>query len=430
MAGAAGPDSSFRQRCSSALTHPLNNRLRWGLLVVGVAVLVAVACRESAGGTTYTAESDPPTGYGVRELGVSSDGTVFASRDHQQAPREYHYVSHDGGLNWIEKSTDPTGITWNPGNEITPRGQYERRISGVVLTDVHGRFERVYSTAYLWKPGNRWVQEKTFGRVVPLPSDTVYEPHSGNLIIAMGRQGVVVGTSDGKWTRYAVGPISPLDFSFIGKTRLLISDVDFWVVALALALSMASVALIYAQHDPEGSKLLAATRILISGTSVVLSLAMLIQFGDSIASDVPSSFDRLAASAFTLGGAAVVSSLLPPRYWIKAGASYGGMIALVVLLFMLWLHVGLELGLAIPSTVVLTALGALTLGHHLRTAEYRSMSASAGSNPVDRWVARFSRRRTVESGPVLCRHCQRPNNPLAQDCHTCGLPLGQYAETR
>ncbi len=261
------------------------------------------------------------------------------------------------------------------------------------------------------------MQEKTAGGIATGPRDVIYEPLSGNLIVAMESQGVVVGTPDGKWTRYGVGDYTPMDFSFSGKTRLLLSDVDFWIVALALSLSLTGAALIYSQYGAEGSKLLAFTRITISATSVVASAAMLFLFGDSIAGDVPDSFNRLPVPAFILGALAVASSLLRPRYWLKVGASFGGMIALIVLLFMLWLHLGITLGLAMASAVVLTALGAFLLGHHVKTAEYRNWSVSAYS-------ARFTRRQTVDSGQFLCRRCQRPNNPLARDCNSCGLPLG------
>ena len=49
--------------------------------------------------------------------------------------------------------------------------------------------------------------------------DLFLDDLSGNLIVAMGNQGVVVVSPDGTSTRVAVGPYSPTDFSVWGKGR-------------------------------------------------------------------------------------------------------------------------------------------------------------------------------------------------------------------
>lgn len=357
---------------------------------------------------------------GIAHLGVSEEGTVFASRDPWQEPNEYQYVSHDGGLNWIEESTGPKGIKGTPGLANTPHGRFEVDQEGVYRLVGGRRVELAYSTAHLRNPGNTWTQEKTSGGAVTGPLDVVYEPISGNVIVAMGRQGVAVRTPDGKWTRHIVGPYSPTDFSFTGKTRLLLSDGDFWVMALALLLSFAGAALVYSQHDPDGSKLQIYARVLIAGAAMVLSLAMLIQFGGSNPTDVPASFDWLAISTFILGVAAIASSLKPPRYWLTIGAFLGGMLFLIVLLFMVWLHAGIVLVAAKTSTIVLTAIWALLLGYRLQAAEFRR---PAGLTLKRDWLAYLTKSQTVGSGPIRCRHCQQPNHPAAQDCNSCGLPV-------
>ena len=80
------------------------------------------------------------------------------------------------------------------------------------------------------------------------PSGIVYDERSGNVVLAMGIQGVVVGTPDGKWDNVAVGQFEPTDFSFLAKTSLLFSDNKFWTAALALAVSLTGTALIASQH--------------------------------------------------------------------------------------------------------------------------------------------------------------------------------------
>ena len=150
-----------------------------------------------------------------------------------------------------------------------------------------------------------------------------------------------------------------------------------------------------------------------------MSIALLVLFGDSIAGDVPASFDRLTLPAFILGGLALVSSLLPPRYWLAGIAPFGGMVALTVLFFTWWLHAGIALGAAMLSAITLNVLVAFVLGHYLQLARYRRLTVSPNTN---RWLKRFTRRRTVRSGPIRCSHCKRPNHPAAQDCNSCGLP--------
>ena len=83
------------------------------------------------------------------------------------------------------------------------------------------------------------------------PRRIVYDERSGNLIAAMGIQGVVVGTPDGAWTRHAVGRYSPVDFSFPNKTGLLLSNSGFWAAALALSMSMTGIALVLSQYRRE-----------------------------------------------------------------------------------------------------------------------------------------------------------------------------------
>ena len=82
------------------------------------------------------------------------------------------------------------------------------------------------------------------------PRDFFYDGESGNLILAMGIQGVVVVAPDGNTTHVAVGRYSPTDFSFWSKTRTLFSSIAFWGItvyntgaAFLLAFSFAALAL-------------------------------------------------------------------------------------------------------------------------------------------------------------------------------------------
>ena len=224
-------------RCASSLTRLPSQCLRWVVLVSAFATISSAAC-DLKSETIYGVQD-----HGVTHVGVSADGTVYANgRWPTMNPGEQRFLSHDGGVNWVKGWDDSAVIKWTPGVANTPQGQYRIARPGVGLQVDDRKWEQVYSTEYLRIPGNTWTQEKIVGEIVTWPRDIIYEPLSGNLIVAMGRQGVVVGTPDGMWARYGVGEYTPTDFSFTHKNRLLFSDVDFWVAALALSLSLTGAA--------------------------------------------------------------------------------------------------------------------------------------------------------------------------------------------
>ena len=75
-----------------------------------------------------------------------------------------------------------------------------------------------------------WAQKRTTThlyerRIATQPLAIVYDERSGNLIVAMGIQGVLVGNPDGRWTPYTVGAYTPTDFSF---SRQNASAADGW----------------------------------------------------------------------------------------------------------------------------------------------------------------------------------------------------------
>ena len=412
----------WRQRVAG----PATQRLRWGLLVAGVAALASVA----------SSEEGPD--YGITRLGVTEGATVHADAGHSA-----QFQSVDGGLNWSEKSGDPGGIVWGGDSASTPRGRYVIEGAAIRRLDSDGRSEHAYSAAYLRKPGNVWVQEFATSvarprRIATRPREIVYDPRSGNLIVAMGIQGVVVGTPDGRWERVAVGWYSPTDFSFTAKTRLLLSRLDFWVLAVTLSIAMAGIGLTVLgidANDPEPSVRIRrkgvvlpaiATAVIVLGLILIVfpdgrrlvlgpigllglfalapflvgiaiwemalgreigwglalwigflavfgSCIMLLMFGDTDrdANFHTIFFSVISAPSFILGTAAMAISRTRPKYWPTIGGALVGMISLVILAFMLWLHLGIALALAKVSALVLTALVAFLLAGHIKRKTVR-----------------------------------------------------------
>ena len=117
--------------------------------------------------------------------------------------------------------------------------------------------QTVYSTEHLEKDGNSWVQKistRNLSRpreIASQPMGIVYDDRSGNLVLALGIQGVVLGTPNGKWVATAVGRFEPTDFSFQAKTSMLLSDLEFWTASMGFALAMTGAALIASQHRRE-----------------------------------------------------------------------------------------------------------------------------------------------------------------------------------
>ena len=205
-------------------------RLRFGLLVAAVGALASVA-------TSY-----PEPDFGIVRLGSSEDGFIYASSYEGYGPR-VSYRSGDGGLTWNSDTelTELELIRWGGNNVETPEGRFSIGGAEIVLTNDYGELEVVYSARHLRKEGNVWVQERATSDLGPrevatAPFAIVFDEASGNLVTAMGIQGVVVRRPDGEWTPLPVGEYSPADFSFWGKTRILLSNGEFWAMVLALSL--------------------------------------------------------------------------------------------------------------------------------------------------------------------------------------------------
>lgn len=199
-------------RRPSAGSHGL--RARAALLVASLASLASVA------------STPPETELGITSVGFDEDGTLVT----QAGSLEYPIVG--------EQSVK------------TPRGIYAIEGSDVVRT-IGGRKEVAYSAAYLQERGNINLQSRTTGhlgprRVTTKPFSIGYDERTGNVVVAMGLQGIVVGTPDGRWTRKAVGRYTPTDFSIVRKL-LLLRDWVLWLVAGAAVLSFTALAMVLSE---------------------------------------------------------------------------------------------------------------------------------------------------------------------------------------
>lgn len=227
----------------SAASEGGGTRWRFGLLVAGAAAFASVA------------SSQDPRAEGIGILSATEDGTLIAS----SIPHFREYISDDGGMSWSQDDRVDREYAVHSSQRVeTPRGEYligGLGVHGIERTDEYGRGVLVYSTGYLRGDANKWMQENAtrnlgYRFLATRPRSILYHAESGNLIAAMGIQGVVVGTPDGRWHRVAVGSYSPTDFSVSGKMRALAGQaLGVGAVALVVSLSAMTVAALASAYD-------------------------------------------------------------------------------------------------------------------------------------------------------------------------------------
>ena len=228
-------------------------RARCCLLVAIVASISSVAS---------SCSTPPPMAWHV---GIMDDGATFVVGPYGG----YSHYSHDGGLTWqprIENGTSPVerDQTFELGTAevATPRGTYAIRKSSIVRLASNGEDIKVHDTGYLQEGSNMWAQgyrtREIRGELTSCddeerllttgPLNITYHPGTGNVIAAMGLEGVLVGSPNEEWRRVAVGDLVPTDFSLASKARMAFSTY-FWLTALAVSFCLVTAALVLSPRD-------------------------------------------------------------------------------------------------------------------------------------------------------------------------------------
>ena len=278
------------------------------------------------------------------------------------------HVSKDGGITWELGPTGVQSFHWGGDSTETPKGTYSIEGPEIVLT-TDGETRVAYSAAYLHERGNRLLQAhdtRNLGRRVatPGPSSIVYDESSGNVVAAMGLDGVLVGTPDGQWAKVQVGPYTPGDYS-ISRKILLLKEVELLIVALAMASSLVVAVVV----SLGGGKVVAFH-------AVAASVLGMLLFG--LGGDKGPVFNSLIALAFplTLVGAllltvsTVVMSWRPSStwfigHWIRILTALIVILVIIALSFFQWVHLGTSIVLAKLLSIGLAALVALVLRVYL-----------------------------------------------------------------
>ena len=218
-----------------------------------LAYLAAFAAALASVATSVAAD------YGVDQVGRTASGSLIAATtSNSDESMDGVFESTDGGLTWTntgERFVTTEKRQFMELGEKAPSGIFSKGNIRITAHEVlMSSGDVVYSFEFLQSGGNRWMQaldkRNILDRVIATrPLDYFYDSQSGNLILAMGLQGVVVAAPNGTTTQVPVGRYSPTDFSLVSKTRTFFSSLAFQEtplytgVAFLLALSIAALAL-------------------------------------------------------------------------------------------------------------------------------------------------------------------------------------------
>ena len=224
-------------------------RIRLALLAAGLAAFATVATSPAPG----------PSG----EVGRLNDDTLVIDSSEL-------YISTDGGLTWRsasrEESLDWQSIQWGTHEVETPRGTYtvaHDNINFAIYRATGGQSVRVFYSVYPQDEASKRFQYHINSRFYdcshecldvtcsnlcpPSPFNVVYDTRSGNIVVAAGVQGVVVGDANGNWMPVPMGEFRPTDYSPTNKMRVVLSDWLIWWVATSLSISTIFAAIVASQ---------------------------------------------------------------------------------------------------------------------------------------------------------------------------------------
>ena len=285
------------------------------------------------------------------------------------------FLSDDGGFTWEwEGGIEHCVGSSEAQNAETPRGAYT--IEGAdIVRDFEGKRETSYSAIVFNERADRivieaatvhWEERKT----VIEPQAIHYDDRSGNVIVAMGLQGVVVGTPDGNWARVAVGPYYPVDFSVYGRLRRLNQTV-LWSMAFALSASLTVLAAILSLSNADAASRRGCLRATLDALAVCsFALALLATATFSVSSgDFQEDFDSVVK---ILCGLAITGSIISAAgarplwvHWRVVAVTFVGMLLLFEMSFFMWMSGVFKLYMAKIVAIVLMTIVAFALNKYL-----------------------------------------------------------------
>ena len=330
-------------------------RTRLTLIAVGVAVFATIAT------------SEPYIDYGITDIVLDTEGTLLVAAGHGTV-----HSSTDGGMTWSCCKYATKDVVFKDSNVVrTPRGTYRIRGRDLVLILSDDSHEVVYSIPH-WNDGNVWVQSKSMDlldrRLTQDPYGLIFHELSGNIIVAAGVQGVIVGTPEEKWNPVPIGGYRLANFSLPSKVATLLSDPLFWLPSVAVAFSFTLLALfLSASHTEHRVSGYARADALISAMFtgfLFLSNVGLLVFDDSSSSSFMGLSSFMVLLGIVAGVFCLMACLKAPnqlKRWRELGLGFVLINLLILLVFLAWLQIGIPTLLAKFSAIALSVLAVWAL---------------------------------------------------------------------
>ena len=343
-------------------------RTRLTLIAVGVAVFATIATSPS------------PVDYGIRHIEVGEDGTLRARVYYHNASLYVYFLSLDGGQTWtVPEMGSFSSTSVSADRADTPRGSYVIEELDVVAESKDGSREVVYSSPP-WSDANVWIQSKVMSLenrgLAAKPYSIIYHEQSGNVILAVGIKGVVIGTPDGRWAPVAVTNYESADFSRLNKMATLLSDPFFWIPSVAVALSFSLLALVLSPYKAEGPLLDEGggprldCRLVTALASAIFSALLLITYvgllgpvgSEDIFGDLPPEFS-LHASVFVYMFCFLAYVLGRKQFkrWRVLSMGLAIITLILIVVFSTWIQTGIAHWVAKFSALVLSGLAVWAL---------------------------------------------------------------------
>jgi WD40 repeat protein len=192
------------------------------ILILTVLIFTILACSLSSCSSSITdtmggmgVPLPPDEAYGVLCF-VEVEDAIIAN-----APVFEIYYSQDGGLNWLLEGFDFSGFSGSDCSPnktlpkelwVTPDGQVRYRFnpgeSVEISTDQGQSWVMAYDlTNFNWEPVTPPEADREV-IIQPGPLDAMIDPRSGNLLLAMGHAGILVGLPNGEWRWVSAGSYS------------------------------------------------------------------------------------------------------------------------------------------------------------------------------------------------------------------------------
>ncbi len=235
---------SQSRRSSQWTVSASSRRAAWALMILPLAAMVLMA---------DAAAPDPGITCFSRQ-----ENKIFASAGYNS------YVSQDGGITWeynqpgaqIDCTRKSAAIgTWQeaPGPKPSARYRYQSNVEIQLSTDGGKTWQSAFKLTPITQAEQMYYRKSGQGSpkmIDPGPLDAIADPATGNMLFAMGQQGVLVHTGQGKWVWSQSGNYQrPASFPNADAAALLLGGMFLLALGLAL-LVYATLALRWTKRWP------------------------------------------------------------------------------------------------------------------------------------------------------------------------------------